>query len=143
MARFVTVEGTATPCAGLPRLGQRVKFAVDDALRNLVKHGCIQVVEGSLDGPDDDDELFDEGGDLPQGTEVTNTTGEAEQVDGPPPGADDNEPVKEPAKNASRKAWAAFLRSRGVSFPDGDESKGEAWAGRDDLLIIWQQQHGS
>ena len=40
----------------------------------------------------------------------------------------------EPAGNASRADWAAFLTARGVTVPDD--------AGRDDLREIWQQVDG-
>jgi hypothetical protein len=118
-----------------------VKFAVDDALRNLVKHGCIQVVEGSLDGPDDDDEPV-------EGTEETRYEPFASDDRDPeepalPSNISPGDGDKPPAPGATRKKWAEFLTRRGVPFPDGDESKGEPWAGRDDLVIIWQQQHGS
>lgn len=138
MARFVVVEGTSTPCSGFLRRGQRQKFAVDDRLRKMVKTGCAKVVEGSLDGPDDDDEeVFDQGGELPSGAVLTNTSGEPEQVD--PPTVD---LLKPPRNNASREKWATFLRAKGIQFPDGDESKDELWAGRDDLIMIWQQASG-
>lgn len=141
MARFVVVEGTSMPCAGFLRRGERGKFAVDERLRKLVKVGCVAVVEGTLDGPDEDAEPV-------EGTD--------EETRYEPFASDDRDPEepplpsnisptddKAPAPGATRKKWAEFLTRRGVPFPDGDESKGEPWAGRDDLVIIWQQQHGS
>lgn len=130
MARFVMVEGTSMPCAGFLRRGERGKFAVDERLRKLVKVGCVAVVEGTLDGPDEDPE--------PERVLTQEQTASFERL--VENLSDDGKP---PAKNASREKWAEFLTRRGVPFPDGDESKGEPWAGRDDLVIIWQQQHGS
>lgn len=139
MARFVTVEGTSMPAAGFLRRGERGKFAVDERLRKMVKIGCVAVVEGSLDGPDDEPvEVADEE------TRYEPFASDDRDPEGPalPSNISPADSDKPPANNASRKKWAEFLTRRGVPFPDGDESKGEAWAGRDDLVVIWQQQHG-
>ena len=132
------------PCAGFLRRGERGRFAVDDLLRKMVKNGCVTVVEGSLDGPAAEaSSTFAEPAhfDLDDDPVTVVPFVPVEDADDDPP-APDADGDKPPAKNASRKAWATFLRARGVAFPDGDESKGEAWAGRDDLIVIWQQQHG-
>lgn len=136
--RRVTIEGSIMPSVYLAR-GERRTVAVTDDIRNLVKIGAAVVVEGSLDP-----EPFDYGG------VAVNDTGESIQAVSPSEPPEDPEPPivempadgSAPAKNASRAAWAAFLTSKGVVFPDGDESAGELWAGRDDLIVIWQQASG-
>lgn len=141
MARFVVVEGTSTPCSGFLRRGERRKFAVDDRLRKMVKIGCVAVVEGSLDGPDDDDEP------VSVGDARIDVTIDAPGIEALGDALDDVEAptvdlLKPPSNKARRETWAKFLRARGIKFPDGDESKGELWAGRDDLIMIWQQASG-
>jgi hypothetical protein len=159
----VTIEGTLTPSVYLSR-GRRRTVAVTDEIRNLVKIGAVKVVAGSLDGPTEtpasemaaaaisalggDPERFlggagievkpfDAGGDLPPGYLMVNDTDESIEVSGPPT-VEIPADGSAPPKNASRAAWAAFLTSQGVEFPDGDDDA----AGRDDLIAIWQQASG-
>lgn len=149
MARFVVVEGTSTPCSGFLRRGERQKFAVDDRLRKMVKIGCVAVVEGTLDGPDDDDDYSESANQEQAITATERGPGVMRIFDasGDPIAAESVEPptvdlLKPPSNKARRETWAKFLRARGIKFPDGDESNGELWAGRDDLIMIWQQASG-
>lgn len=124
MGHQVTIEGSLTPAVDLPR-GVRRTVEVTDHIRRLVQIGAVIVVGGDLDAPP-----------APEHEEPADIE---EIADEPNDGSDDD---GVPARNASRKQWAQFLRSKDIDFPDGDESKGELWAGRDDLIVIWQQASG-
>lgn len=122
MGNQVTIEGSLTPAVDLPR-GERRTVEVTDHVRRLVQIGAVVVVAGDLEAPAEpvaspiaDDDAADE--------------------------AAEPEDHGHPPKNASRERWATFLRSKGIEFPDGDEANGELWAGRDDLIVIWQQASG-
>lgn len=123
MGHQVTIEGSLTPAVDLPR-GERRTVEVTDHVRRLVQIGAVVVIDGDLDEPATQD--------VTEPAEVAAPAGDDEvtDADGAPP------------RNASRERWATFLRSKGIEFPDGDESKDELWAGRDDLIVIWQQASG-
>jgi len=112
----VTVRGSVTPCVDLPTGEIRV-YELTDQVRRRIKGGFYDLVSGDLDATDspaDDpgDDQDDEGHD-----EHVHVAA-----------------FDEPAGNASRADWAAFLTARGVTVPDD--------AGRDDLREIWQQVDG-
>lgn len=131
---FVTIEGSLMPSVELPRGVQRT-VAVTDHVRNLVRIGAAVVVEGSLVDEPDAVVAEPEQPENPEQREQPENAGDPPAVEIPADGS-------APAKNAKREVWAAFLTSKGIDFPDGDEDAGEAWAGRDDLIIIWQQASG-
>lgn len=152
---FVTIEGSLMPSVELPRGVQRT-VAVTDHVRNLVRIGAAVVVEGSLDDhasvPVIEEQVWTPG-DSPILPELPDSAYPPGAVPLDPPRVATNTELSgrldeiasrigAPAKNAKREVWAAFLTSKGIDFPDGDEDAGEAWAGRDDLIIIWQQASG-
>lgn len=151
---LVTIEGSLMPSVYLARGERRTVEATDD-IRNLVKIGAAIVVSGRLYGPNTALPVLDEQvwspGDSPILPPLPDSAypPDAEPLDPLPESETAGPPTVElpadgspPPKNAKREVWAAFLGSKGVAFPDGDEAAGEEWAGRDDLIIIWQQASG-
>lgn len=129
------VEGSLVPCMWLGKgdrktveLNDRVGGPSSPTWQQLIGKGYVLLV-GRIDEPAPKVEAE------PPVVEADEPNGEDGDVDG-------ERPADPPRKNASRADWAAFLRARGVDFPDGDEDAGELWAGRDDLIIIWQQASG-
>lgn len=127
----VTVEGGYLPAAGVDlRPGERRTVEATPRIGRLVRIGALEVVSGSLtvDAP------------VTSAPPAGDGDGDGDpHGDGP---GDDGVP----AGNASRKVWAEFLRGKNIEFPDykAAEEAGDAtaWAGRDDLRVIWQQASG-
>ena len=122
----VTVRGSVTPCVDLPTGEIRV-YELTDQVRRRIKGGFYDLVSGDLDAAADQPEPGEHA--EPRVT-VHKDFSDAEGM----PLPDDVEAYQEPAGNASRADWAAFLTARGVTVPDD--------AGRDDLREIWQQVDG-
>ena len=116
----VTVRGSVTPCVDLPTGEIRV-YELTDQVRRRIKGGFYDLVSGDLDAAD------------PASSPDSGPSADQHEPD------DEPDPHlgaawPEPAGNASRADWAAFLTARGVTVPDD--------AGRDDLREIWQQVDG-
>lgn len=126
----VIVEGTITPAVGGPERGERWEVDDSDTVRGWVRAGAAVIIS------------------FVRGIEVAkhlSVDAEAD-ADADDDGDDDGDADISPARNASRDQWAAYLRGKGIRFPDDREAfdAGEktAWAGRDDLVIIAQQAFG-
>ncbi|MCV7187045.1 hypothetical protein [Mycolicibacterium thermoresistibile] len=98
-----------------------------DRVRRLIAIGAVVVVDDNpaTEPVEQADSTPDGGGLLPPGPNL------ADSADLTP-----LEPlmIEPPALNASRRAWAEFLTSRGIEFDDD--------AIRDDLIEIWENHSG-
>lgn len=127
MAQHVTIEGSRiTPSDALGR-GERRTVELTDRVRRLIAIGAVVVVD---DNP------------VTEPVEQADSTPDGEGLLQPGPNLADSadltplEPlmIEPPALNASRRAWAEFLTSRGIEFDDD--------AIRDDLIEIWENHSG-
>lgn len=148
MAKQVTVEGSLTPCAELPR-GHRRTVTWTPRVQRMIDRGYFVLI-GEVWPEGDNPVLTAHTGisDVEYAEKMASLTREMET---PAPVADTDQAVADdqvreavgsdpstvaaaPANNATREKWAAFLASQGIPVPED--------AARDGLVHIWQQASG-
>lgn len=108
---LVTIEGSLTAASVLPR-GERKTVERTPYIDKLIRNGFVFIVDG--DTPVTEPHIY-----------IENNTDQDIEVEY------EVEDLTEPAADAPRREWAAFLTEHGVSFKTKDT--------RDQLIAAWGQ----